>query len=325
MIIQLALVFVLSFVLTYIVIVIARKHAIMDVPNERSSHTIPTPRGGGLALAIAWFAGLSWFYFNGKIEQNLFFALLCGIIISGVSFIDDIINLKALPRLIIQSIATIMALYFIGGLHKIDLGFAVIENAILLSVMAFFAIIWFINLYNFIDGIDGYAATEAIFVCAAMFLLIGNEILLILCFAVLGFLPWNWQKAKIFMGDVGSTLLGFNIAIFAVYFQNTNESSIMIWIIITTLFWFDATLTIFRRLVRKEKLSQAHRKHAYQRIVQAGFSHQKTVLCGMLINVLGFGIVFLAVQNVKYLVLLLLLHILICFAAIKWIDKLKPF
>ena len=185
--------------------------------------------------------------------------------------------------------------------------------------------VWCINLFNFLDGIDGYLSTEVIFVCLAVFILFGNDLFLFFLAITAGFLVWNWQPAKIFMGDIGSTLLGFNIAIFAVYYQSTIQISIFVWLILTSLFWFDATLTLYRRYRNKEKLSQAHRKHAYQRIVQAGFSHQKTVLYSLLINVFLFLLVMISYKFMKLIIPCFVLSMILLSLILKKIDKKKKF
>jgi len=319
------LTFLFAFLLTFLVKVLAKKKSLLDIPNERSSHTMPTPRGGGLAIALTWFVGITYLNFNNNIPTNLYYALITGSIISVVSFIDDIYSLKSSPRFIIQCIAALIALYFIGGLQKIDFGFYVIENTYLLNTFAFFGIVWFINLFNFIDGIDGYAASETIFVSLSLFFFIGDSLLLLLAMAVLGFLPWNWDKAKIFMGDIGSTLLGFTICVLAIYYHNTGQFSIINSLVLTTLFWFDATYTLYKRFRNKEKLNQAHKKHAYQRIVQFGFSHQKTVLIGLFINLVLFIFVFASQSNKKFITLGLGFAILLIYLIYKYIDLKKPF
>lgn len=314
-----------SFSLTYLVKVIAKKKLLIDIPNERSSHVTPTPRGGGLAIAISWFAGISYLNFIGNMDVNLYYALLSGILISGISFLDDIYTLKSLPRMIIHAISTLIALYFIEGLKVIDFGFFTVENTIILNVLAFIGIIWFINLFNFIDGIDGHLSSGILFITFALFFFVKDTVLLILAAALLGFLPWNWQKAKIFMGDIGSTLLGFTMAVLLIYYNNHGQFSIVNGLIITAVFWFDATFTLIKRFLNKENIGQAHRKHAYQRIVQFGFSHQKTVLIVALLNLILFGLVYLSIHLEINNLVVLTITILLLFSVYKLVDSKKPF
>ncbi len=270
--------FILSFIATYIVRTIAIKMNVYDIPTERSSHTIPTPRGGGIALIISWYIGITYeHFFWNSMPSNLFYAFLSGLILVVIGLIDDIWRVNPKIKIIFQVLTSLLAIFFLGGLQKVDLGLFIIENKYILSVFAIIGIVWAINLFNFLDGIDGYLGSEVVFISLSISLLCLNSIVISLGAITLGFLIWNWQKAKIFIGDVGSTLLGFNIAVFAIYFQNMDKTSILVWIILSSVFWFDATLTLYRRFKNKEKLSIAHKKHAYQRIVQAGFSHQKSI------------------------------------------------
>jgi Fuc2NAc and GlcNAc transferase len=182
-------------------------------------------------------------------------------------------------------------------------------------------VLWFINLYNFLDGIDGYAGSEVLFLGIAGFLLFGGEHFLVLVFAVLGFLVWNWHKAKIFMGDVGSTLLGYNIAIFTIYYANEEALNLWIWITLFGLFWFDATLTLYRRYKNGEKLSQAHKKHAYQRLTQSGWSHEKVVVFSIFVNVILFCLVYF-ISNVF---IAFFISLVVLYGIIKLIDRKKAF
>lgn len=317
-------IFIASFFFTALYRNIAIKKSILDVPNDRSSHEIPTPRGGGIAIVLAFYLGLTFIYLKGNVDKNLFLALLSGLLLVVTGLFDDILNLPALFRFLIQAFTVSMALFFLGGLLVIDLGISPIESKLILNILAIIGMVWFINLYNFIDGIDGYASMQAIFVAGALFLLTKSAGVLILAVATLGFLPWNWQKAKIFMGDVGSTILGFVLAVFAIYFQNINEVSLVHWLILTSLFWFDATFTLFRRWRNKESLSQAHRKHAYQRLVQSGFSHQKVTLIGLAINLILLLIVIIFQSGYK-IIIGFSLCLLIQFGYTLFVDKRKPF
>ena len=313
--------FLISFSLTYIIKNYMIKKSLVASVNERSSHTIPTPHGGGIAIAITWFIGLFYLYFAGQIEQNLFYALLFGAVISIVSFFDDIYELSPKLRLIVQALIATGGLYFLGGFETLTFGIFDIQNHIFTNIFAFFMIIWFINLYNFLDGINGYAGSEAVFLAVAGFILFGGNHFLVLAMAVLGFLYWNWNKAKIFMGDVGSTLLGYNIAIFTIYYTNQEPTNFWLWIILFGVYWFDATLTLLRRKLNKEKLSQAHKKHAYQRLTQAGWSHYKVTNYSIGLNLLLFLIVYFVSNTFLAFVLSMILLVL----SMKFVDSKKRF
>ncbi|EFU70173.1 glycosyltransferase [Aliarcobacter butzleri JV22] len=310
-----------SFLLTYFIKNYMIKKSLVASVNERSSHTVPTPHGGGIAIAITWFIGLFYLYFIGQIENNLFYALLFGAVISIVSFFDDIYELSPKLRLIIQAIVAIGGLYFLGGFETLTFGIFDIQNSIFTNIFAFFMIIWFINLYNFLDGINGYAGSEAVFLSLAGFILFGGNHFLVLAVAVLGFLYWNWNKAKIFMGDVGSTLLGYNVAIFTIYYANQEPTNFWIWIILFGVYWFDATLTLIRRKLNKERLSQAHKKHAYQRLTQAGWSHYKVTNYSIVLNILLFAIVFF----ISNIFVAFLFSFVVLVLSMKFIDSKKAF
>ena len=315
----------LSFAGTFIIRSVAIQRNIMDIPNIRSSHNQPTPRGGGLAIALTWFIAVSILMLLNKIPDSLFAALFCGIPITIIGLLDDIVTISPKFRLIVQVLCSSLAVFFLGGIASIDLGFTILHTSFLFSIAAVVGIVWFINLFNFLDGIDGYISVEIIFICLAAFFLLGVELPLFLAAATAGFLLWNWQPAKIFMGDVGSTLLGFTIGVFTIYYQNLNQSSIVIWLMLTSLFWFDATLTLFRRLRNHEKLSQAHKKHAYQRIVQSGFSHQKTVVYSLAINLSIMGLVWLALEFPFMLLPLFGINVVFLYVVMRLVDNRFPF
>jgi UDP-N-acetylmuramyl pentapeptide phosphotransferase/UDP-N-acetylglucosamine-1-phosphate transferase len=316
---------IIVFLLTLIFRKIAINKSIIDNPNERSSHTLSTPRGGGLSIALLFYLSIMVLFLTDSIDNKLFLALLSGIPLLIISLMDDVVTLSPKIRIIIQLISSSLALYFLGGLHIFDLGFIKIEHVWILTPFALIGIIWFINLYNFIDGIDGYASMEAIFVSSTMYFITKSEVFAILSASVLGFIPLNWQRAKIFMGDVGSTLLGFFIVICGIYFQNEGDFSLLNWTILTSLFWFDATITIIRRWSYKEKLSVAHRNHAYQRTVQSGFSHQKTVIFGFMLNLCALALVLFNLTLPKLSIIGFMLQMVILTLTYMAIERRKAF
>jgi len=313
--------FLISFSLTYFIKEHAIKNLLVAKITERSSHTAPTPHGGGIAIAITWFLGISYLYYIDGINISLYFALMIGIIISAVSYLDDLYELSVKVRLGVQSLVAVLSLYIIGGFEQFDLFFFIIDNQIITNIVSFFMIVWFINLYNFLDGIDGYAGSEAVFIGVASFFLFGESYFLVLATSVFGFLVWNWRTAKIFMGDVGSTLLGYTIAIFTIYYANQEASNFWVWIILFGLFWFDATLTLYRRYKNGEKLSQAHKKHGYQRLNQSGLSPDKVVLMSIIINLVLFTLVYFIPNKLFAFVM----AYIILYSIMKLVDSKKDF
>ncbi|MDD3462297.1 MAG: glycosyltransferase family 4 protein [Sulfurospirillaceae bacterium] len=317
-------IFVASLLLTYLIRTYALKKSLLAVVNERSSHSVPTPHGGGIAIALTWFSGLIYLFTCNEIAPPLFYGLICGTLLSFVSYLDDVYELAPKLRLIVQALVSGLGLYALSGISLINLGFYTITNQFITNGFAFIGIMWFINLYNFLDGIDGYAGSEAVFLGLAGWFLFGGEYFLILIASVGGFLVWNWHRAKIFMGDVGSTLLGYNVAIFALYTQN-NGTSILVWLILFGLFWFDATLTLFRRYKNGEKLSMAHKKHAYQRLTQSGWSHEKVVVYSICLNMLLLILGYIAFSFQNFGILFFVIAVVILYGVIIWIDMKKRF
>jgi UDP-N-acetylmuramyl pentapeptide phosphotransferase/UDP-N-acetylglucosamine-1-phosphate transferase len=315
----------LSFILTYLIRRFALKNRIVSIPNERSLHEIPTPVGGGLAIVITWYIGITILFFYGIIERSLYCALLSGVILAIISFIDDIIELKPIVRLCFHFVTAVIAFVFLQGLRQLIIPEVEFNYNFLVYPLAIVGIVWFINLFNFMDGVDGFASLEAITICLVIYVLSGNIINLLLIACISGFLFWNLPKAKIFMGDVGSTQLGFILVVLGIYFHNSFQFSILNWIMLSSPFWFDASLTLYRRWRNGEKLSKAHRKHAYQRIVQSGFSHLKVNLWLLIINM--FVIVMILIyREIKFLQIpLFVLTLLFFYLITKQVDKRVPF
>jgi len=314
------IVFLAALLLTFLIRFIANKKELLDHPNERSSHTMPTPKGGGLAIMITFYAGLTCLYLQNEIGSELFSALLSALPVIIISLLDDIYHLSARIRLGVQFGSAAAALYFMGGMEILSLGSLSLSGN-WLNILALFGIVWMTNLYNFLDGIDGYAGSEALFAGASAYLLFGSETALLVAAAAAGFLLLNWHKASIFMGDVGSAPLGFIFAVLMLYDAATPH--FLGWIMLLSLFWFDATLTLLRRMKKGEKLSQPHKKHAYQRLNQAGFTHDKVVLLAMGINLLILAALYFTPEN-GYLYLFLVLMVLL-YSLTKRIDSKKAF
>ncbi len=319
------LILILSFFLTWLYRKYALHKSLLDIPNDRSSHTIPTPRGGGVAVVLTWFGGLLWLLVQQKIDHNLFWAFMAGLPLVIISYLDDIYTLKPGLRFLVQALSAAGGLWFLRGLHVVDFGFATLSSVWLWTPVTFIAILWAINLFNFLDGIDGYIGSEVAFIGLALFAIFMDATALLLAIAIIGFLIWNWPKAKIFMGDVGSTLLGFNVAVFAIWYQNTQDISVLFFLIITGAFWYDATITLYRRWRNKEKLSEAHRKHAYQRLTQSGLSHQQVTIGLWGVNLVLLGLAYAGILFSSYIWAAFILALLLLAAVMYYADRRKEF
>lgn len=290
--------FIISIVLTKFVKDYALNKNIMDIPNERSSHVVPTPRGGGVAIVVAVLC--SWFGVLYLEEASLF--LIVGIpsfLIASLGWFDDRYNLSARCRFLFQIVVATVCSYFLlqlsEGLFWRDFGLWELPLVVTIVFCVLF-IGWMTNLYNFMDGIDGITSMQTISVCflsalfAYQFSMEIFAIYLIIGFSCLGFLYWNWSPAKIFMGDVGSSFLGFILAAVAVASHVVvPKISLRVMFIIHGVFLVDATYTLFRRLLTGEVVYQAHRDHAYQHAVQRGFSHKTVSLFVLLVNICWLG------------------------------------
>lgn len=317
--------FVVSFILTYFVRKLALRYKWVDRPNERSLHSVPVPRVGGIAIILTWYLALTVLFLGGYLVDKLFFALLCGIPIAIISLIDDIKTISPSIRLIVHFASSILAFYFLGGLRQfllIDLGFHYIY---LLYPIFIIGMVWFINLFNFMDGIDGFASNEAITISLVLFAFSGNIVSLLLIACVSGFLYWNLSSKKIFLGDTGSTQLGFILIVLGLYFHNEFNLSILNWLMIAGPFWFDATYTLFSRWRNHEQLSKPHRKHAYQRLVQFGFSHKKVNLVLIIINLVLFIIILIYRWFDILKIPLTFISISLLYVLYQKVNKMVPF
>jgi len=274
---------------------------VLDHPNERSSHSEPTPRGGGLAILAAVLPALIVVHFSIPGQNNSIITLVVLTAVLGlVSWVDDTRNLKPAVRLVAQISTVLLAILFssINPIPALQFLPSVLQIAII--VLGW---VWFINLFNFMDGIDGLAAVETISISAGA-VLIGTFqgepdaalILpgLILMAASLGFFIWNWAPAKIFLGDVGSVTLGFLLGWLLLIMAA--KGFLAAAIILPLYFIVDATWTLFARIIRREKIWVAHSQHFYQRAVKRGLSHGRVTFAVFVLNAL---LIALAIASIK--------------------------
>jgi Fuc2NAc and GlcNAc transferase len=311
--------FILSAHLCHLYIRQAHRKNWLDHPNHRSSHTFPTARGGGLIFIALWLMVLLCFPFFVSGSMHFFTIIFTStLIVAATGFWDDRASLSARYRMLLYALAAVLALYFLGGFDRISLTQTLtLELPWVGSSFAFLAILWSTNLFNFMDGMDGIAAVEALFVLllGSVFLWLseatGLAILVsLLAVCVGGFLVWNKPPAKLFMGDVGSASLGFLILLLALISEQLYGIPFLLWMILYMAFLVDATLTLLRRMFAGEKWYEGHRSHAYQRLHQAGWSHVRVLWMFISINVALSILAMMAFFYPNLLLVMLFLSIL---------------
>lgn len=278
-------------------------HSVLDIPNSRSSHSMPVPRGGGVAIVLAFAAGASAFTVAGVVGLGITAGLLGGgIIVAVIGFVDDHAHIPARWRLLAHFAAAAWVLAWFGGLPPIAVLGHVADFGLAGDVVAVVALVWLLNLYNFMDGIDGIAGVEAVCVCAggvALALMpastsgpVGGATSTValllpatLAIATLGFLVWNFPPAKIFLGDAGSGFLGLMLGALALNAASNAPNHLWSWTILLGVFVVDASVTLGRRLIGRARVYEAHRSHAYQHAALAVGAHRPVTLAVAAIDV----------------------------------------
>lgn len=273
---------VLSCVGTRLLLGWLHKRAILDVPNDRSNHVHPTPRGGGIAVIATIL--LLWAViplYGTLIGKPLAFdgmgGIMAGIaLLAAISWWDDVKGLGALPRLLAQAVAVLLGLQAVGPVIP-EWPFWMDRTLLVLGWL------WFINLFNFMDGIDGISATETMFIAAGIWLITlvsrpDDAWLLysgVVGAAALGFAVWNRPPARIFLGDVGSVPLGYILAFLLTILLQ--QGYYVVALLIPFYYLADATSTLAMRAFAGQRVWQAHSQHAYQYAVRGGLSHRRVV------------------------------------------------
>lgn len=270
----------------------ALARSLLDIPNGRSSHSLPTPRGGGVALVLAFLLALPWLAYRGGLDDAVMWAMLgSGSGVAVLGLLDDHGHIPARWRLLGHFAAAGWALYWLGGMPPVEVMGASLDLGWLGHGLAVLGLVWLLNLYNFMDGIDGIASVEALAVClggALLYAVSGHgELLwvpLALACAVLGFLYWNVPPARIFMGDAGSGFLGMLLGVMLLQAAWVSADLFWAWLILLGVFVVDATLTLVRRLLGGAQVYEAHRSHAYQHAARRYGGHLPVTLGAALLN-----------------------------------------
>ena len=322
------LVTLLSWVLVRWVIAYLTHRDIVDTPNNRTLHTGSVPRGGGLVIAVLLVTScllIALFY-----ASLVFFIALALLMAAWASlgWYDDQHDLTPQLRFPIQillAIATVATLGWVNTIQSVQLGWFG-------PVLTVIGILWMANLYNFMDGMDGLAASQAIVGSVTLsfwFLRVGNIGLSTVCVVVAaacyGFLLWNWRPAKVFMGDVGSITLGAFFATMIVLAANRHDFPVLSLLILFAVFIADASITLLRRAWHREKIWLPHRTHYYQRLANIGVSHQ-LIVCAAIFLMLICSL--LATISVLYrdMIGVALVSVGILFASVialvRWLESL---
>lgn len=285
--------FILAFALTYFMRAYALKKNIIDNPNERSSHSVPTPRGGGVAVVCSYLLALTVLIYSQQLTVHIGLTLMAaGFVIALLGFLDDHGHINSMLRLAIHFLVAIGVVISLGGFAEVT-AFNGLELSFIANIIAVLFLVWLLNLYNFMDGINGIASVEAITTTVSMAILyavlstsLNSDILWLLAACVFGFLLWNFPKAKIFMGDACSGFLGLTLGILALIALKENLALFYAWIICLGVFVVDATYTLIKRVLSGYKMYDAHRSHSYQILSRKWGSHTPVTLAVAAINLL---------------------------------------
>lgn len=273
----------------------ALRRDMIDIVNERASHTAPTPRGGGIAIVAATLAAIVAGWATGLVPGGVTLALCGGgLIVAAMGWLDDHGHIRASVRLLAHISGAALVVSAIG-VFPLSATFPFWSSGwtIAAVVLTLLFLVWLVNLFNFMDGIDGIAGSETAVVslCGSALAWIAGvanassvAAPLILAAATIGFLLWNWPPAKIFMGDVSSGFLGLSVGALVLAAGQLAPQLAAAWVVLTSVFIVDATVTLIRRLTRGEKVYEAHRSHAYQRLSRRLGAHAPVTLGAILIT-----------------------------------------
>lgn len=282
--------FTCALILEYLLVRASRQFGWFAIPNARSFHHAPTPSIGGLAIVLPVLGYLGYVAWTGA-QAPLGLALGAGLL-AIVGIRDDIKELSSIFRFTCQILAVVLVLWQL----ELPYPFVVI-------VCIGVALVWHVNLFNFMDGIDGIAGTQCLFYCLGVLWLAGDlpgwlgEMTWLLAGSAVGFLVFNWPPARIFMGDVGSGFLGLVLAVMALEMAHHGFLPLVASLLLLVGFWFDASYTLCIRIVSGQKFTQAHRSHLYQNLA-AQKGHQWTTLAYVIYG--GIWLLPLASFSLRY-------------------------
>jgi len=283
---------------------IAWKYQILDQPNERSSHSQPIPLGGGLAIALIVLATGAWVANEIDWRRSLIY-IVSASIIAWMGWRDDVHSLPAIFRLIVQSIIAIVSIWGMGYFKVVAVPmFGDMQLGVVGILITFFWIVGLTNAYNFMDGIDGNAGGVAFSAALGWMWLSSNThtwfvfwLALAIAASSLGFLVHNWSPAKVFMGDVGSTFLGYSFAVLSLVSANQGGDALLIGTLLMWIVIMDSFVTFLGRAINGENVFTGHRSHLFQRLVLGGYKHTTISLLYMLLTSIAGLLAYLWSQD----------------------------
>ena len=339
MILKLAIFFVLIVLISYGMVFIIRRSLlrshIVDIPNERSSHSVPTPRGGGLSIVLIVMSVILVYSVKSHQWQHSLVIICMGGLIAWLGWRDDVHSLSPKLRLFVQTIAAVATILGIGYFRSLTI--PLIGEFYIGWVGIPLTVLWIVgltNAYNFMDGLDGFAAGVAVAAGFGWMLLsylpgeFQNELSFWMAFSITagsaGFLIHNWPPARIFMGDVASTFLGYSFAVIPLLvLAEAGGDAAMAGVVIMWTFILDAGITFARRLINREHVFEAHRTHLYQRIA-------KTSATSIRVNLLFIALTFIGVllllgwqRNILWVPAVILFGLPGIWILLSWINKRK--
>ena len=286
------------------------KRRIIDLPNERSSHSVPTPRGGGLMIVlITLTVALISLFIDQEWKTGLIF-VVAGLGVAWIGWQDDVRSLSPRLRFLLQGLAAVVTIIGFGYFDTVSIPlFGILHLGIIGIPITFLWIVGLINAFNFMDGIDGISGSVALTAALGWMLFLGVNgqfssplfwIALAIAASNLGFLGHNWSPARIFMGDVASTFLGFCFAVLPLLSVEKVEDSFLLGVIVLWAYILDTFFTFARRAIKREKVFSAHRSHIYQRLVISGYQVSSITSLYLMLTSLGVVLAYAWIQKFSF-------------------------
>jgi UDP-N-acetylmuramyl pentapeptide phosphotransferase/UDP-N-acetylglucosamine-1-phosphate transferase len=296
-----ALITILSTLGVWIIRQYTERRRIIDHPNERSSHSAPTPRGGGLAIVIVVLivGSVAAFQAEPSRSPSLIY-LVCGAVIAYLGWRDDLHSLSPRVRFAVQGLVALASVLGMGYFKSVTIPlFGQLQLGAVGFIITLLWIVGLTNAYNFMDGIDGIAGGVALSAALGwMFLATrtNNDFVYWVALAIaagsLGFLFHNWSPAKIFMGDAGSTFLGYTFAVLPLLSADAGGDALMLGTLLMWTFIMDAGVTFIRRALKRENVFAAHRDHLYQRLIIGGYKHATVSVLYIFLTLLAAALAY---------------------------------